>query len=143
MHRLPDWEARLGDYLEQVRETPFRWGRHDCAMFSAGAVQAMTGVDPAPEMRGRYSTARGSVYAARKYGAGTLAATLDAKFAAVAPALAQRGDLVMSDGAVGVTFGPAAVFVGREGERAGLVREAMPAAGWDAAWRVPFETTDA
>ncbi|MBB4620123.1 DUF6950 family protein, partial [Sphingomonas abaci] len=72
MHRYPDWEARLAAYLEPLRARPFAWGRHDCSTFAAGAVEAMTGVDPMPEFRGRYSTARGSVRALRRFGAGTL-----------------------------------------------------------------------
>jgi hypothetical protein len=36
---------------------PFAWGLHDCAMLAFDAVQAVTGRDPAPDLRGAYSTA--------------------------------------------------------------------------------------
>ena len=54
--RLPDWRARLADYLETVARAPFRPGRHDCALFVAGGIRAMTGHDPAAAFRGRYRT---------------------------------------------------------------------------------------
>jgi len=138
MHRLPDWEARLAAYLEPLRLRPFAWGKHDCCTFSAGAVEAMTGVDPMPEFRGHYSTAIGSARALRRFGAGDLASTLDAKFESVAPALAQRGDIVMSSGLLGICLGPFLVAVGAEGEREGLIR--IERARWDAprAWRVQY-----
>ena len=95
MHRLPDWEERLAAYLEPLRTRPFEWGAHDCCTFTAGAVEAMTGVDPMPEFRGRYTTAIGSARALRRYGAGTLDATLDGKFVRLDATLCHRGDLVM------------------------------------------------
>lgn len=138
MYRLPDWETRLAAYLEPLRTCPFAWGDHDCCTFTAGAVTAMTGVDPMPEFRGRYTTSRGSVRALRRIGAGTLAATLDGKFEAVDASLAHRGDIVMSDGLLGICLGPFLVAVGAEGEREGLVRIAR--AQWAAprAWHVRF-----
>lgn len=138
MYRRPDWEARLAAYLESIRLRPFEWGRHDCCLFPAGAVEAMTGVDPMPEFRGRYSTAIGSVRALRRYGAGDIASTVDTKFERVSPALAQRGDIVMSDGALGVCLGAFLVAVGSEGEREGLVR--IDRGTWiePCAWRVQY-----
>jgi len=138
MHRLPDWEARLAAYLEPLRLRPFAWGSHDCCLFTAGAVLAMTGVDPMPEFRGRYSTAIGAERALRRYGAGSLDATLDTKFAGVAPALAHRGDIVMAGGLLGICGGPFLYAVGSEGDREGLI--ALQRSGWEQplAWRVPY-----
>ncbi|MBM7407050.1 MULTISPECIES: DUF6950 family protein [Sphingomonas] len=138
MYRKPDWETRLAAYLEPLRARPFAWGEHDCCTFSAGAVAAMTDVDPMPEFRGRYSTAIGSARALRRFGRGTLAATLDAKFEAIEPAFAQRGDVVMSSGLLGICMGAFLVAVGREGDREGLIR--IERARWvePRAWRVQF-----
>jgi len=138
MYRKPDWEAQLAAYLEPLRVRPFQWGAHDCCTFSAGAVEAMTGVDPMPEFRGRYSTAIGSARALRKFGAGTLAATMDAKFEAVAAPLAQRGDIVMSDGLLGICLGPFLVAVGREGDHEGLIRIDRGQWAEPRAWRVQY-----
>lgn len=35
------------------RSVPFAWGSNDCRLFAADAVQAMTGVDHAAELRMR------------------------------------------------------------------------------------------
>lgn len=36
---------------------PFAWGTSDCAMWAFDAVHALTGTDPAADLRGTYSTA--------------------------------------------------------------------------------------
>ena len=138
MYRKPDWDARIAAYLEPLRLRPFEWGRHDCCTFTAGAVEAMTGVDPMPEFRGRYSTAVGSARALRRFGAGTLAATLDGKFAPIAAPLAQRGDIVMADGLLGIAWGSFMFAVGREGDREGLIRIDRATWGDPRAWRVEY-----
>lgn len=138
MNRYPDWEARLAAYLETIRLRPFEWGRHDCCTFAAGAVEAMTGIDPMPEFRGHYRTRIGSLRALRKLGAGDLASTLDLKFETVAPSLAHRGDIVMSAGALGICLGGFLIAVGSEGEREGLVRIDRKAWCEPRAWRVQY-----
>lgn len=138
MYRKPDWEARLAAYLEPLRLRAFAWGQHDCCTFSAGAVEAMTGVDPMPEFRGRYSTAIGSARALSRFGRRTLDATLDAKFESVPASLAQRGDIVMSGGLLGICWGAVLFAVGREGEREGLVRIDRRAWVEPLAWRVQY-----
>lgn len=145
MHRYADWETRLAAYLAPLRTRPFAWGTHDCCTFAAGAVEAMTGVDPMPEFRGHYSTAIGSARALRRFGAGTLEATIDTKFERVPAPLAQRGDVVMirqfegqSDGLLGIAWSSFAIAVGAEGAREGLLR--LNRADWiePRAWRVPY-----
>ena len=136
--RLPDWEDRLHDYLAGLAGASFAWGTLDCALFAAGAVLAMTGDDPAAAFRDRYGTARGSVRALRKWGAGTLEATIAATFADRPLAFARRGDLALVDGplgaSVGVVVGADALFVGEEDGAAGLVR--FPRAAWRRCWGV-------
>lgn len=138
--RRPDWEARLGAYLRACRDTPFAWGRHDCCLFAAGAVIAMTGIDLMGEFRGRYRTPRGAIRALRRHGAGTLEATMDGKLLAIEPAYAKRGDLVLAnygegEGALCVVLGRDAAAVGAEGDREGLVT--IGRAQWRRAWQVP------
>lgn len=134
MIRLPDWEARLHAYLADKEGVSFTWGATDCALFAAGAVEAMTGTDPAAAYRGRYSTAAGSVRALTRYGAGTLEATIAAAFPDRAIGHARRGDLVMVDGMVGVCIGADALFVGEEDGAPGLVR--FPRTAWARCWGV-------
>jgi len=137
--RYRDWEGRLADYLRGCRAARFAWGAMDCCTFAAGAVRAMTGEDAMAEFRGHYRTARGSARALRRIGAGTLEATLDAKFTAVPPALARRGDIVMADdgqggGALGIVLGGHATGIGAQGDHEGLVR--LDRASWLRGWRV-------
>ncbi len=49
--RLPDWERRLRAFVESRRGERFRIGVNDCVSFARGAIVAMTGVDPCPELR--------------------------------------------------------------------------------------------
>jgi hypothetical protein len=41
-------------FLLAKAATPFVWGTHDCALFAADSVQAITGVDIASDFRGKY-----------------------------------------------------------------------------------------
>lgn len=132
--RLPDWESRLAVYMRACRAREFEWGALDCALFIAGAVEAMTGVDPAAAYRGRYTTREGAAQALRNIGEGTLAKTIGALFTECPTSHARRGDLVWHDGAIGVCMGEQALFIGAEGEREGLVR--IPRGQWEGAHRV-------
>lgn len=130
MMRLPDWESRLAAYLDAICDMPHVYGQHDCALHGANAVLAQTGVDHGAPFRGRYTTEIGAARALRKHGAGTIEATFDAHLSAVAPALAQRGDLVMAQGAIGVCIGGEAIFAGEAGHAR------IGRAEWTRAWRV-------
>lgn len=66
--RKNDWEARLTAYITGMSKSQFEWGVCDCALFTAGAVEALTGADPAAPYRGSYSTAAGAARAIRKAG---------------------------------------------------------------------------
>ncbi len=68
MKRLPDWKPRLMRYLEHAARRPFKEGEHDCALFLAGGVEAMTGEDYAAPYRGRYSTTLGGLRILKKAG---------------------------------------------------------------------------
>lgn len=111
MARLPDWEGRLTAYLSTPGRDEFRWGEQDCALFAAGAVEAMTGEHPAPEFLGVYTDQRGAAEALRELGDGTLFRTFDTRFPRKAIGFAQRGDLVWAQDAVGVCMGKRGVFL--------------------------------
>lgn len=140
MTRRSTWEADLSAYIASVRGQSFAWGELDCAMFAAGAVIAMTGVDPIEVYRGKYSSEMGAAKALKKYGAGDLRSTLDSMFDPCPVGRLQRGDLVWNGEAVGVCMGAYALFVGRtetdEGDEVaeGLIR--IPRAEWAGGWRV-------
>lgn len=134
MTRLSTWEADLAAYIADVRTRPYAYGEHDCGLFAAGAVLAMTGEDPGAPFRGQYSNEIGCAKALKKFGAGDLESTLDSLFEPCSAGFARRGDLIWNGAAVGVSMGTYALFVGQEGEREGLIR--VPRSEWARAWRV-------
>jgi hypothetical protein len=91
--RRPDWQPCLFAYLADVTRRPLAPGRHDCALFAAGAVEAMTGVDPAAAWRGRYTSFNAGLKALKKAGFRDHIALVASHFPEVAPAFAQVGDL--------------------------------------------------
>lgn len=130
LERLATWEAALSEYVAAMRHVPFEYGENDCCTFISGAVEAMTGVDPMAEFRGKYDSLKGSMKALKSIGAGDLESTLDAKFPAVSVSHARRGDVAFFDGSAGVVAGSFAWFVSDDG------LERVPIAHWDKAWRV-------
>lgn len=109
--KYPDWRLRLTNYIGASAREPFEVGKHDCALFWAGAVEAMTGVDHAASYRGQYKTFK----AGRELIGGDLAAHVGSIFEEVPPALAQVGDLVMIKDACGVVQGEHIYVLGRGG----------------------------
>ena len=117
--RLPDWRARLAAWIEGCRRRPFGPG-HDCALFAAGAVAAMTGVDPAARWRGRYAGEAAGLRLLGRDGFHDHVELARSLFPPVAPAMAATGDLAvvhkegMALAALGVVQG-ARVFLVNEG----------------------------
>lgn len=91
--RYNDWHLRLIEYLSDSARKPFQPGLHDCALFSAGAVASMTGVDHAADWRGRYTTLQGGARVLRKAGFADHIALAAAHLDEIAPAFAAPGDL--------------------------------------------------
>ena len=123
MKRLDGWYTSLANYVEIVRRTPFAYGEHDCALFAAGAVRAMTGDDPAADLRGSYSTLAGGMRKLKKLGFANHAEFAASLFAEVHPSEGQIGDIAaipVSDGAfaLGVVAGSHILIV--QPDRAGL-----------------------
>ena len=95
MKRYPDWKPRLIAWLAKAAGTPYRPGTHDCALFAAGAVEAMTGVDLAAGFRGTYTTVEEGFERLRAAGFADHVAMAEAHFDRIAIALAQPGDLAV------------------------------------------------
>ncbi len=126
--RLEDWEDRLAVYLARVETEPFAWGTHDCALFAASCVEAMTGVDPAVDFRGAYQSKAGAAKALREIGNGTLLKTYQARFREKPAGFAGRGDLVWNGEAMGICIGAEALFLGEPDGAPGYIR--LPRAEW-------------
>ena len=129
--RLDDWEPRLNAWVAEAADTPFAWGTHDCALFACRAVEAMTGTHPFPQFIGKYDDREGAARALRLIGEGTLDRTFGSRFAECEPAFAQRGDIVMAEGALGVCMGRNGLFLTPE---MGLA--SLPRAAFVKAWRI-------
>lgn len=135
--RLPDAADRLQYLLLARHDQPFAWGWRDCAMFAADAVHAVTGRDPAADLRGSYFSARQAVRTIRQHGG--LQGLADARLGPRIAALdAVDGDVALlpkgptsEGGSLVVVFRHALVG---QGER-GLVvaRKADAVAFWRAA----------
>lgn len=91
MTRYRDWQSRLAACLAERTLRAFEWGTHDCCLYVCDAVLAMTGRDPAANVRG-YSTEREAARIVKQLGG--MRAIGAARFGAeIAPALAQIGDV--------------------------------------------------
>ena len=132
--------ADLGAFLDSAAAEPFAWGRHDCALLLADWALALTGVDPAAHLRGRYATARACARLLKRAG-GLLAVVADcaarAGFDPVAPECARAGDVgvvqVFAAGAAPVWTGGLAVDDHRwaiVSERGLVIGPAPVAAAW-------------
>lgn len=117
--RRPDWGARLSSYIAASMRRPFAWGSHDCVMFAAGAVEAMTGHDPAATHRGKYSTPKGAAGVLKRAKAKTPADLAAALLPEIPVALVGIGDVVavsQDDGeALGIFQGAGAYAPGPQG----------------------------
>lgn len=134
--RLPDWRSRLTVHLTNVARTPFSYGQHDCALFAAGCVEVMTGVDLAARYRGLYRSLKGGLKLAAQDGFDSPLAIVRMTFAEVPAAFAQVGDIMVlrehaGIEALGIDVGER-IAVLREGELGMAHRDAAIAA-----FRVP------
>ncbi len=129
--RLDGWEVALVEEIDRARGMTFAWGRHDCATWAFDVRCRLTGINAAAAWRGGYGTAAGSVRAMRRLGWQTLPAMGCSLLGdPIQPLCAQRGDIVICEGAFGVCAGAVAVFVARDG----LAHRAMGDVAM--AWRV-------
>jgi hypothetical protein len=136
--RNADWRFRLGQIIESSSALEFEWGVFDCALHVCNCIRAMTGVDPAAELRGTYSDEAGAadIYGAsfEDFIAGTCA---ELGYEEISTTMAGRGDVVFVDnetpqGAVGVVSMDAR-FVSCAGQT-GMVLVRLHR--WKRAWKV-------
>ena len=89
-------------YVHGAHSRPFCPGRHDCALFAAGWVKLITGLDLARGHRSKYRSVKGGHARLRQAGYAGPVALAAAHLTEVPPAFAQPGDLAVLDEA---TFG--------------------------------------
>ena len=88
-------QQHLNAYLAEVRRRRFRPGSHDCGLFVAGWVKRITGEDHGARWRGKYRSMKGLDELVKADGFESHIDYVASLFPAVAPALAQTGDLVV------------------------------------------------
>jgi len=103
--RYADWRTRLSVYLHEVAHKPFQWGEHDCALFAAGAVQAMTGEDFASDHRAKYKTLIGGLRRLKQVGFADHAEMAASIFDECHPSSAHVGDLAAIETDEGIALG--------------------------------------
>lgn len=84
---------RLTNFLLAATETPFEWGRHDCALWLADWWHENHGTDPAAHLRGTYSDESGKDFVVIGSGGLTeLVSGLARSVGAVGVAIPRAGD---------------------------------------------------
>ncbi|HYD39124.1 MAG TPA: hypothetical protein VEA60_16015 [Allosphingosinicella sp.] len=129
-----DWDERLAAWAEKAWVEPHRFGRHDCLLAALDAVEAQTGRDFAQGHRRKWRSRTGGARYLRSLGLSSLEAAIDLCLDEVPVAFAQRGDLVLVDGAPGVCLGAEALIVHPGGPLL------APRSAWTKAWSVGRRT---
>jgi hypothetical protein len=105
LKRMKHWDTRgLDPFFKARAQKPFVWGEHDCCLFAADAIEAITGFDIADDFRGRYHDEKTAFLLIRLVTGGTTVADAAAHCAVKHglieykhPRMAQRGDLVVME----------------------------------------------
>jgi len=117
--------------IDRYKTTPFSWGKHDCSLFVADAIEALRGVDYAKPFRGQYKTEKAAYKCLAKYGG--IDGYLDGLFSRVHPSTARRGDILKVGNeifSVGVCAGQTVWYMDQDGVKN------IPARLGAIAWRV-------
>ena len=137
--RFENWERRLNATVRKYERLPLKWGEHDCVLFAAECVHALTQKDPGLGYRRTYSDAAGALRLISEHGGleslvETALASVGIVAERIAPTFMQRGDvcLVETEGrpALGVCLG--SVIAGKSED--GLERRPLSAA--TVAWAI-------
>ena len=97
--RINKWQTALDELVAARSKAPFAWGANDCCLFAADAVLAITGRDPAADLRGTYGDINSGTAMMQRLG-GVAAIAAARAGAEITPGLLQIGDiaLVQSEG---------------------------------------------
>ena len=122
-------QKQLNNYVKRVKDTPFKWGHHDCLTFTNGAWRSMYGRGWADDWLGRYMVE--TSYGERpmrgdqlrnEFGFFSFVEAVDKKLTRV-DCVPPRGALVVTDKAekwgigygMGICMGIKAAFLSRKG----------------------------
>lgn len=105
MNKFPDWQDRLAAYVREVQTAGFRPGRHDCALFAAGAVKTMTGVDFAAQFTGSYRTLKEGMTMLKELGFESHIDMAALTLEEIPPLMARPGDIAAVQGEIDISLG--------------------------------------
>ncbi|MEL6754937.1 MAG: hypothetical protein AAFP81_00765 [Pseudomonadota bacterium] len=117
--RRSDWQQKLSQEAIRLQNTPYEFGEHDCILFAANCVLAMTGRDLADDIRGRYKTEIGAARIIKNEGFSSLGDMIADRLPEIELREVGRGDVVLCDGPYGefaaMVVGKTCVSPGRNG----------------------------
>jgi hypothetical protein len=110
------WRGRLASSIQERRRKPFEWGVNDCGLFAADCVLAMTGVDLAEKLRGKYRTEEGAAKALRRIGLGSHVQLAEENFREIPPMEATLGDIaIIEKDSLGIVNGETVAVYSKKG----------------------------
>lgn len=117
--RLVNWRSNLQSFILTIQAQHFEYGVHDCIIFPANCIRAMTGVDLAIPYRGKYKTLRGGIGLLKKHGYKDQFDYIKRNFTEYPPSMAQTGDIALVDigdsiPAGGIVYGDVIYMVHRK-----------------------------
>lgn len=121
MTRRPNWERQFYAVLHNALSRPMAYGQHDCGLFVADCIEALTGADLGADLRGTYKTRREALQVCEAHG-GLVELVSRLLGPPQPPAAARRGDPVAMyhprfGVSLGVSDGGKAAFLGPAGLR--------------------------
>jgi hypothetical protein len=105
MMRVKGWEQRLVRCTIAKMREPWKWGTHDCAIFAADCILAVTGEDLAEDFRGQYDTEAEAWRFLASLGYEDLAQLASSRLPEIKPRDATRGDITIAKGQYGDFLG--------------------------------------
>ena len=115
--RPETWPALLDDYVGRARAAAFAWGSNDCVSFTCGWHQLMTGLDVYEPFRGKYDSETSAFRTMHTHGVTSMEGAGRFLFGAArrSYAFTKRGDIVYSQGALGICIGKVGAFLTIDG----------------------------
>lgn len=91
--KVRDWRARLSNVIEERRRIPFS-EENNCGLFLADCIAAMTGIDLAASLRGKFKNRAEALVLLRQAGYADLPAFLAGHLVEIHPSFARAGDVM-------------------------------------------------
>jgi hypothetical protein len=101
LERAVDWPQRLSEKMLQAQPLAHEWGSNDCVIFCADCVEAMTGLDPIEDVRGRWTSKIGAARVIKSAGFESLGEMAADRLNEIPVSECKRGDVVLCDGEAG------------------------------------------